>query len=177
MKLRQHSDMVIWAALCLTACDGASDEYVAAAAITRDGLARDGAKLSAMQGESIRVWGYVDEGNVYSDGAGREILGDLWSGEARNPSTWRFGLKAHSTDDTGHSFAVIVRNDDGRDALLRTIVANAGAGRPTRVFVTGTVHTFAAPANAVTRTGLYLEAAGSSAISLRHPPDRIDSTD
>lgn len=161
---------MIWAALCLTACEGASDEYVAAAAITRDGLARDGAELSAMQGENIRVWGYVDEGNLYSDGTGREILGDLWSGEPRNPATWRFDMKAHRTDDTGHSFAVIVRNDDGRDALLRTIVANAEAGRSTRAYVTGTVRTFAAPANAITRTGLYLEVAGSQAIALETPP-------
>jgi hypothetical protein len=168
--LIQHPGLLIWATLFLTACGDSANEYVAAATITRDGFAREGAELGAMQGEDIRVWGYVDEGNVYSDSGGRGILGDLWSGEPRDPSTWRFGLKAHREDDAGHSFAVIVRSDKGRDALLRTIVANARAGRPTRAYVTGTVHTFAAPTNAITRTGLYVVAAGSLAISLEPPP-------
>ena len=61
---------------------------------------------------------------------------------------------------------VRVPNDPGRDNLLRTFVADAKAGRPTKVFVKGTLHAFDAPTNGITLTGLYLELGSSGDICL-----------
>ncbi len=49
------------------------------------------------------------------------ILGDWWSGEGPDATTWRFNLKAEADDEVGHSFPVHVPNDPGRDDLLRGI--------------------------------------------------------
>lgn len=75
-------------------------------------------------------------------------------------------MKAHSTDKAGHSFAVYVRDDPDRQSLLSGIVADARAGRATRIYVTGTLRTFDAPTNAVTQTGIFLEVDSSSGVLL-----------
>ncbi len=154
---------------CLTACVEESDRYVAAAEIARDGFARDGAALRDRDGRTIRVWGFVDPANLYGDAAARGILAEWWAGEARDAATWSFNVKARESDGPGQSFTVFVRTDDGRDVLLARIVADARTGRTTKVFVTGTLRTFEAPLNAVTRTGLYLESQGSNQVRLGQP--------
>jgi|APFre7841882724_1041349.scaffolds.fasta_scaffold02334_7 hypothetical protein len=53
--------------------------------------------------------------------------------------------------------------------LLTRIVADARAGRATKVHVTGTLRTFDAPLNTVTRRGLYLESQGSNEVRLDRP--------
>jgi hypothetical protein len=65
---------------------------------------------------------------------------------------------------------VRVPNDPGRDQLLWAFAADARAGRPTRVFVTGRIYPFVAPTNTSTLTGLYLEPRSSREI-------RLDSAD
>jgi hypothetical protein len=59
-----------------------------------------------------------------------------------------------------------VRNDADRHRLLSAIVADARAGRATKVHVTGTLRTFDAPTNVVKQTGIYLEVNGSSGVLL-----------
>jgi hypothetical protein len=155
----------------LAGCHDSLSEYTAVAAMTSNGIARNGHELRAMQGQTVRVWGFVDRANLYGDGGAKTILGEWWSGAGPDPTTWRFNLKASETDATGHSFPVHVRNDDGRDALLKAIVEDARAQRSTRVYVTGTLRTFEAPTNAVAQTGLYLELQGSRGIRLSRPPE------
>ena len=59
-----------------------------------------------------------------------------------------------------------VPNDAGREDLLRRFVADARAGRPTKVFVQGKLLTFEAPTQVSNLTGLYLELGASR--DIRH---------
>jgi len=137
--------------------------------MTSSGFARNGDELRAMQGRTIRVWGFVDHANLYGDGTAREILREWWSGKGPDAATWRFNLKASERAASGHSIPVFVRSDRGRDALLKAIGRDARAGASTRVYVTGTLRTFDAPTNASALTGIYLEIRGSSGVLLSRP--------
>lgn len=125
-----------------------------------------------MHGSEIRVWGYVDYANLYGDAGAKAILGEFWSGEGPDAASWRFNLKAAEDDAAGQSFAVHVPDDGRRDEVLRVFVANARAGKPTKVFLRGRLFTFAAPANARALTGLYMELQSADDIRLREsqPP-------
>jgi hypothetical protein len=125
--------------------------------------------MRRLDGQEIKVWGFVDSGNIYGDADAKEILGALWSSEGPDAATWRFNLKADPDDKTGNSFPVLVPNDPGRDELLRAFVADANAQRPTRVFVTGKLHTFDAPTNTGALTGLTIELRSSNDILLEPP--------
>ncbi len=109
----------------------------------------------------------MDHSNLYGDDGAREILADWWSGPGPDDDTWRFNLKAEADDEVGHSFAVYVPNDAGRDDLLRIFVADARAQAATRVFVTGRLYTYDAPSNVNTRTGLYLKATSADDVLLK----------
>jgi hypothetical protein len=125
--------------------------------------------MRAVEGWEIRLWGCVDHANLYGDAGARRILAEFWSGDGPRPATWRFDLKAEANDAAGHSFAVHVPNDEGRDDILRTFVADARARRPTRVFMKGRLFTFAAPTNTRLLTGLRMELRSSKDIRLRPP--------
>ena len=101
----------------------------------------------------------------------QQQVGDWWSGEGPDTSTWRFNLKANSGDATGESFAVNVSNDAGRDDLLLAFVADAQAGRPSKVFVSGRLATFDAPSSDRVRTGLTMDVQSSSDILLEAPSE------
>jgi hypothetical protein len=157
--------------LLLAGCQQQVGDYVAASSISRNGFARDAAALREADGQEVKLWGYVDPSNLYGDASAQAILGDWWSGEGPDAATWRFNLKARAGDEAGQSFAVDVPNDAGRDDLLRAFVADAQAQRPTKVFVTGRLFTFAAPASDRVRTGLTMEVQSSSNILLEAPPE------
>lgn len=142
------------------------DNYSAASSLTRNGFARDGEQMRSLDGQVVKLWGYVDHGNLYGDPSAQAILGDWWSGEGPDASTWRFNLKADAGDATGESFAVNVASDAGRDDLLRAFVADAQAGRPTKVLVTGRLSTFDAPSSDRVRTGLTMDVQSSNDISI-----------
>jgi hypothetical protein len=93
--------------------------------------------VAELQGQEVRLWGFVDPGNLYGDVEAKRLLGAWWSGAGPDADTWRFGLKAEADDPIGHSIPVQVRNDAGRDALLAAFRADVEAGRPTRVFSPG----------------------------------------
>jgi hypothetical protein len=152
---------LIAAALLVAGCHDTPGDPVAASSLSEQGFARDPVALRAKEGQVVRLSGFVDHGNLYGDEDARKILGDWWSGDGPDAGAWRFNLKAAATDRTGDSFAVHVRNDDGRDGLLRRFAQDAAAGRPTPVIVSGRLHTFKAPGNLSSRTGLYLEVASS----------------
>ena len=157
--------------LLLAGCQQQVGDYVAASLISRNGFARDGAALSQADGREVKLWGYVDHGNLYGDDIVRAILEDWWSGDGPDATTWRFNLKANPGDEVGKSFAVHVANDAGRDELLRRFVADARAQQPTKVFVTGRLTTFEAPSGDRVRTGLMLDVQSSSDILLEAPAD------
>lgn len=156
----------------LVGCRDTAGGPIAASAISENGFARDGQAMRALDGTRIRVWGFVDHGNLYGDEGAREILGQWWSGEGPDADTWSFHLKAEEDDEVGHSFAILVPDGEERDDLLRAFVADAEGGRPTGVVVTGTLRTFDAPTQAATRTGLSLVLQSSRDLLLEAPRNR-----
>ncbi len=150
-------------------CNAPADRYLAAAAISEHGFASSADDLRLLRGRDIRVWGFVDHGNLYGDADARRVLADYWSGEGPNPAMWRFGLKAEEDDPVGHSFPVEVPNDAGRDALLSAFRADAESGRPTRVFLQGRLKSYAAPTQFRSLTGIVIEVPSSSAVRLNAP--------
>lgn len=147
-------------------CNPAKGDYLPAAALSRSGFVRPGVGAEDLQGREIRVWGFVDHGNLYADAAAREILGEWWSGEGPAPGSWRFNLKAAADDPVGASFAVHILDDLLRDDLLRVFVADARGGRATRVYLEGKLDLFDAPTGGARLTGLRLELGSSRAIRL-----------
>ncbi|HIK43334.1 MAG TPA: hypothetical protein IGR64_00435 [Leptolyngbyaceae cyanobacterium M65_K2018_010] len=157
--------------LLVGGCQGTIQGYRSASAISQDGFARNSLELEQLQGQNIKVWGFVDHSNIYGDEGTKAILGDWWSGEGPDEDTWRFNVMAKA-GDRGRSFAVHIPNDQGRDQLLRAFLADANAQRPTRVFVTGKLVTFEAPTNIATLRGLYLEVPSSRDILLEPPLEK-----
>jgi len=153
-------------AALLIGCGEQAHDYIAASSISEKGFARGRAEIPGAQGQPVRIWGFVDHGNIYGDRRAREILGDRWSGDGPTADSWRFNLKARADDRTGESFAVNVRNDAERDALIEKFLADARSNRPTKVFVQGRLFTFDAPANTGRSTGLYLEVRSTRDIAL-----------
>jgi hypothetical protein len=158
--------IMIAASLLLAGCSQQTGDYVAASSISRNGFARDAAAMRKLDGQEIKVWGFVDSGNIYGDAGAKAILGDLWSGDGPDAATWRFNLKAEAGDKAGNSFAVLVPNGPGRDELLKAFVADANAQRSTRVFVKGRLRTFDAPTNTGVLTGLTMALQSSNDILL-----------
>jgi hypothetical protein len=163
------SFIVIAATLFLAGCSKQIGDYVAASSISKNGFARDAAAMRKLDGQEIKVWGFVDSGNIYGDAGAKAILGDWWSGDGPDATTWRFNLKAEASDKVGNSFSVLVPNDPDRDELLKAFVADANAQKPTKVFVKGKLRTFDAPTNTGALTGLTMEV-GSSKDILLEPP-------
>lgn len=164
---------VVWAVtLCALGCDGPIGGYDPASSISRNGFARGGEAVRELHGRVVEIWGFVDHGNLYGDESAREVLGEWWSGAAAGAAAWRFNLKAREDDAAGRSFPIHVLSGEGRDALLEVFVADARARRPTRVFVRGTLFTYAAPTQGAALTGLYMEVRSSRDISLEPPQER-----
>lgn len=153
--------LLLVVSLLATGCHQRSGDYVAASSISRNGFARDGAALRQADGQEIKLWGYVDHSNLYGDAGAQAILGDWWSGDGPDGTTWRFNLKANADDEAGQSFAVHVPNGPERDALLKRFLADARAGRPTKVLLQGRLFTFDAPTNGALLTGLRLALSSS----------------
>ena len=154
------------AAAVLAGCDGPRGGYQSVSSIARAGFARNPWVLQQWRGRDIRLWGYVDHGNLYGDSTARAVLRDWWAGEGPRAGLWRFDLKGRADDAVGHAFAVQVPGGPGSAKLFRRFAADARAGRPTRVFVTGRLHGFDAPTQASVLTGLYLDAGTSGDIRL-----------
>ena len=156
------------ASTLLAGCNEDQAGYTAVSSISREGFARDAKAVRGMHGERVKLWGFVDHGNLFADP-------QAWTGpETRRPEEnaglwWRFNLKAGANDATGHSFAVFVPADEGRETLVRAFSDDAEARRPTRVYLTGKLFTFDAPLNTARRTGLYMELESSRDILLAPP--------
>ncbi len=156
-----HRLLGLAVASCIVSCGSPAGDYTPVSSISTHGFARNGEQMRRLAGQEIRLWGFVDHHNLFGDDDVRDILGDWWGGAGPDPATWSFHLKARAGDAAGQSFAVFVPNDEGRDEVLRTFRADAMAGRPTKVFVTGTLFTFDAPTNTRSLTGLYMRLGSS----------------
>lgn len=161
--------VMLIAATGLAGCDEPAGGYFPASAIARNGFVVDQGAAAEARGREIRLWGFVDHGNLYGDAGAKRILQEWWAGEGPRADAWRFNLKAGADDAVGRSFPVHIPNDAGRDALLRRFVADARARRPTKVFVRGRLFTFEAPTQLSHLTGLYLELKSSPDIRLELP--------
>ncbi len=161
--------LLLLAAAWLAGCDQPRGQYLSASSIARKGFVLDHQSISDMQGGPVRLWGFVDHGNLYGDGRAKGVLAEWWSGDGPDADTWRFDLKAEADDPVGHSFAVLIANDAGREDLLERFVADARARRATKVFVTGRLFTFHAPTQTRDLTGLYLQVRSSQDILLDLP--------
>ncbi len=153
----------------LAGCNEQVGDYMAASSISRDGFARDEKEMRELDGQEVKIWGFVDHANMYGDEGAKGVLEDWWSGDGPSATTWRFNLKAREDDEAGHSFPVHVPNDPGQDDLLNVFLADARAQKPTKVFVKGRIFAFDAPTNALPLTGLYLELESSYDILLEPP--------
>jgi hypothetical protein len=157
--------------LLLFGCNGQALDALDLASISRNGFLAGRLDPAAVHGRSLTLAGFVDARNLYGDDAARRVLGDRWSGPGPGAGAWRFDLLARPGDAAG--VAVQVGAGGDRDGLLRAFVADAEAGRPTRVRVTGHVRTFAAPTNLGRRVGLAVTAASANAVVIeRDPPSR-----
>ena len=156
----------------LAGCNQPIGDYTAASSISESGFARDEKRVRELEGQQVKIWGFVDLANLYGDEGAKAILEEWWSGDGPSATTWRFDLKAGEDDEAGQSFSVYVPNDEGRDDLLRVFVADARAQNATRVFVKGRIFTFDAPTNAAPLTGLYMELQSSHDILLEPPEER-----
>jgi hypothetical protein len=167
--IKYFSLILLVATLFLAGCSRQMGDYTAASSISRNGFARDGEQMRKLDGREIMVWGFVDSSNIYGDAGAKANLGDWWSGDGPDATTWRFNLKAEAGDKAGNSFSVLVPNDPGRDELLKAFLTDANAQRSTRVFVKGKLHVFDAPTNTGALTGLSMELQSSNDISLEPP--------
>jgi hypothetical protein len=148
-------------------CSEPTGDYIAASSLGRFGFGDSRDEILALHGKKIRIWGFVDHHNMYGDASAKEILGDWWSGDGPDSKTWRFNLKAKEDDPAGRSFAVFVTTDQGRDELLRALLADAQTARPTKVYLEGRLYTFDAPTNARLLLGLRLDVQSSRDIQLQ----------
>jgi len=145
--------------LILGGCvDKSMGDYVPASSFSKKGFAKNREEALAHRGKVLKVWGYVDGGNVFP-----KDWGD------NQPGKWRFKLKAKPWDDVGQSFSIHIPVDDRHDELVALFEATDFADKPTRVFVTGELSTFDAPMNFVRKTGLIMDVNSSKDILLKVP--------
>ncbi len=164
--------VMIVIAACLAGCNGQIGDYISASSISENGFARNGDEIRKLQGQKVKIWGFIDHSNLYGDESAKEILGDWWSGEGPDPETWRFNLKARADDEAGHSFQIHIPNDQGRDDLLKAFLADARAQKPTKIFIEGKLFIFDASSNTNLSTGLYMELQSSNDILLDLPAEQ-----
>ena len=145
--------------LLLGGCvDKSMGGYVPASSFSKKGFAKNREQVLALRGKVLKVWGYVDGGNVFP-----KDWGD------NQPGKWRFDLKAKPSDEVGQSFSILIPVDDRHDELVALFEATDFADKPTRVFVTGKLSTFDAPMNFVRKTGLSMDVNSSKDILLKVP--------
>jgi hypothetical protein len=129
-------------------------DYQSASSVAKHGFAKNKKNMRAAQGSEIKLWGYVDPMNVFSEGVDCRPDG----------CRWRFDLLARPDDNGG--IPVILPKDKGRACLLSAFTENENQGRPTKVIVKGTLHTFDAPMNFSTSLGLSIQARSSDDVSI-----------
>ena len=123
--------------------------------------------MRGLAGREVWISGVVDHGNLQAE-EGIETAGPVAPGQPAQqpPGLWEFRLKARPDDAVGHSFAVLVPRDRRATELQAAFLEDAQLGRPTAVYVTGRLETFAAPTNVRRLTGLRLRVQSSDDVRL-----------
>ena len=153
--------IILIAPLLLGGCvDKPIGGYVPASSFSKKGFAKNREEALAHRGKVLKVWGYVDGGNVFPKDWG-----------TNQPGKWRFDLKAKPSDDVGQSFSIHIPVDNRHDELVALFEATDFADKPTRVFVTGKLSTFDAPMNFVRKTGLSMDVNSSKDVLLKAPTE------
>ena len=151
--------IIMTATLFLGGCkDKPIAGYIPASSFSKKGFAKNRDEVLALRGKVLKVWGYVDGGNVFPKDWG-----------TNQPGKWRFKLKAKPSDEVGQSFSIHIPVDDRHDELVALFEDSDFADKPTRVFVTGKLSTFDAPMNFVRKTGLSMDVNSSKDILLKVP--------
>ena len=96
--------------------------YVPASSFSKKGFAKNREQVLALRGKVLKVWGYVDGGNVFPKDWG-----------TNQPGKWRFKLKSKPSDEVGQSFSIHIPVDDRHDELVALFEATDFADKPTRL--------------------------------------------
>jgi hypothetical protein len=67
--------LVLAAALALAGCGGQVGGYLLVSAIARGGFVSDERTVAEWRGREVRLWGFVDQGNLYGDADAKRVLG------------------------------------------------------------------------------------------------------
>jgi len=150
----------------LWGCGDARRECVAASSISRNGFAIDPDAVRRLEGQTVRLCGFVDHGNVgVESGAGGSGEHSAGAG-VPHAEVWVFHLKAGPGDAVGQSFAVRVPADGRAAELEAAFREDARRGRATAVHVSGRIETFDAPTNVRHLVGLRLQVRSSADVRL-----------
>ena len=67
--------ILVIAGVLLAGCSAQKGDYIAASSLSKDGFARNGAEARKLHGQEVKLWGFVDHGNLYGDDGAKQILG------------------------------------------------------------------------------------------------------
>ena len=137
--------------LMTSGCSRWIDDFAPATSISNRGFATRSAVAKYANGSAVKIWGYVDYGNIAYDPASTH---------------WSFKLKANAKDAVGESFRIRAPKDSGHQELIKRFRSSEAAGKSTTVLVEGKLYTFDAPTNFKMLTGLYVETSKSDAIRI-----------
>ena len=76
--------ILVLVSVLLAGCSEQRGDYVAASSLSKDGFARNGAEARKLHGQEVKLWGFVDHGNLYGDeGAKADSWGPVERGRAK----------------------------------------------------------------------------------------------
>jgi len=62
----------------------------------------------AKSGQEVKLWDFVDHGNLYGDEGVKAILQEWWIGGGPTATSWHFNLKANADDAILSHFCVFL---------------------------------------------------------------------
>ncbi len=129
--------LLLLAAAWLAGCDEPAGEYLPASSIARKGFVRDHQSISELQGVQggpVRLWGFVDHGNLYGDGRAKRVLAEWQERDGPDADTRRFDPKAEATTRWGACSRCSSPTMRGARTFLERFVADTGRGAPRRLY-------------------------------------------
>lgn len=158
--------------ILMEGCDRRIGDYrPLSSMVNRSGFAVDRRRALELEGQEIRIWGYVDSLNVYSNPVAEHVPAGWHRVHASHDGAevLRFDLVTSPSGRAGSGIHVYLPNNEGARMLMKSLAADRAAGTSTRVFVRGNVFTFDAPTNLSRHIGLYIVVKSSKDVLLEHP--------
>ena len=137
---------------------------IPASSISRNGFARSRTRMKKLDGQVIRVCGYVDYSNFFPESL---------DGRGVYTNVWRFNMKSAPDDAAGKSFGIRVKKDEARSTIQQRIRDNMLAGKPTKVYISGKVSTYDLSTNFRRLTGFHIDVSSSTGISFQEPVAKL----